>query len=250
MSIALPTSETSPLPPTSSSQLSSPPARAAFGHLGWLRSSVGCALGIAIAGLVGSVLLGTSSPALPWLMAPVGASAVLVFGLPASPLAQPWSVIGGSVLSGIIGLLLGNLLGSPLIAATIAIGLAIAVMNVTNCLHPPGGACALVYALGAAGPEAWGATHLLTIMTNVLALSAVAWCYNRATGHSWPHRAPVIAVAHRDGRSAQVHSALTAVLAEWDEVIDADIEDLDAIFLAVERRIRSREQDAPQSTEA
>jgi CBS domain-containing membrane protein len=39
------------------------------------------------------------------------------------------------------------------------------------------------------------------------------------------------------------------VLAEWNEVIDADIDDLDAIFQAVERRVRSREQDAPVSAD-
>jgi CBS domain-containing membrane protein len=99
--------------------------------------------------------------------------------------------------------------------------------------------------LGAAGPEHWGALHVATIAVNVLALAGAGWLYNNLTGHSWPHRPVHIPVVIPGTRSAEVHEALTEVLAEWNEVIDADIDDLDAIFQAVERRIRSREQDAP-----
>ncbi|MBB4860482.1 CBS domain-containing membrane protein [Novosphingobium chloroacetimidivorans] len=202
-------------------------------------------IGIAAAGAIGTLILGGGDPALPWLVAPAGASAVLVFAVPASPLAQPWAVIGGNVVSAMMGLLAGHLLGMPLIAASLAVGLAIGAMSLARCLHPPGGACALLYALGATGPDHWGAAHLLTILVNVLALGGAGWLYNNLTGHSWPHRPVHIPVVIPGTRSAQVHQALTDVLAEWNEVIDADIDDLDAIFQAVERRIRLTEQDAP-----
>jgi CBS domain-containing membrane protein len=224
------------------------PTQLPLGHLGWLRGALGGMLGIVLAGAIGLLMLGGSDPALPWLVAPTGASAVLVFAVPASPLAQPWSVVGGNVISAVVGVSVGHLLGMPLLAGTVAVGLAIAAMSMGRCLHPPGGACALLYALGAAGPDAWGALHLLTILANVLALAGAGWLYNNATGHPWPHRPVHIPIVAPGTRSAAVHQALTEVLAEWNEVIDADVDDLDAIFQAVERRIRSADADAPPAS--
>jgi CBS domain-containing membrane protein len=136
-------------------------------------------------------------------------------------------------------------LGTPLLAGALAVALAIGTMSLARCLHPPGGACALLYALGAAGTPAWGWMHLLAIVLNVTALAAAGWLYNNLTGHSWPHRPLALPNPVPGSRTAQVHTALTEVMAEWNEVIDADIDDLDAIFQAVERRIRSRAADAP-----
>lgn len=215
------------------------PTQLPLGHQGWLRPSAGAAIGIAVAGVAGLVILGSSAPALPWLLAPAGASAVLVFAVPASPLAQPWPLIGGNVISATIGITVGTLLGAPLLAGAVAMGLAIMVMSLLRCLHPPGGACTLLYAMGAAGAETWGMLHVLTIATNILALCGTCWLYGRVTGQHWPHR-PALPVAPVPVKhSAEVHSALTQVLQEWDEVIDADIDDLDAIFLAVEQRLRT-----------
>ena len=56
---------------------------------------------------------GGRSDVLPFLVAPLGASAVLVFCVPASPLAQPWAVIGGDLLSAAVGLIAGHLIGDP-----------------------------------------------------------------------------------------------------------------------------------------
>jgi CBS domain-containing membrane protein len=211
-------------------------------YLIWLRGAIGAGLGIGLAAALSLLTIGSgSAAALPLLVAPIGASAVLVFAVPASPLAQPWSVIGGNLISAVVGLTAGHLIGMP----AVAVSTAIVAMSLARCLHPPGGACALLYALGAAGPDHWGAPQLLVIVINVAGLCAAGWLYNNATGHSWPHRPvhvpPVLPGTH----SARVHDALVAVLAEWNEVIDADVDDLEAIFQTVERRIRSAEQDAP-----
>jgi CBS domain-containing membrane protein len=163
-------------------------AQLPFGHLGWLRGAMGGLLGVAAAGAVGHAVLGTGEAALPWLVAPVGASAVLVFAVPASPLAQPWSVVGGSVLSALVGFGVGQIVGVPIVAAALALGLAIGGMSMARCLHPPGGACALLYALGAAGPEHWGVAHLAVIIVNIVVLAGAGWLYNNLTGHPWPHR--------------------------------------------------------------
>lgn len=226
------------------------PPQMPLGPLGWLRGAVGAAVGVGLAGVTGTALLQSNAVALPWLVAPVGASAVLVFAVPASPLAQPWPVVGGSILSAAVGLAIGHLIGVPVLAAALALGFGIAVMSMTRSLHPPGGACALLYALGAAGPESWGVAHLLVIVANVAVLAAIGYVYNNLTGHRWPHR-PVQApaVVAPTPHAAAVHQALSEVLAEWNEVIDADIEDLDAIFAAVERRVRSREGNAPLTSD-
>lgn len=214
-----------------------------LGQLGWLRGSFGAGLAIAIAGLATAALVKSHLPGLPWLVAPLGASAVLVFAVPASPLAQPWSVVGGNLISATIGLTLGMLVGEPVIAAALAVGLAIATMTFARCLHPPGGACALLCALGAAGPEGWGYLHLAPITANVLALAAAGWVYNNATGHRWPH-VVVPAPPEPDPLFApalHTREDIEATLAEWDELLDVDVDDLDAFCRAVNERVAARQ---------
>ncbi len=85
------------------------------------------------------------------LIGSFGASAVLVYGAIKSPLAQPRNLIGGHIISGLIGVLCYNIFGGTVwIAAAIAVSLAIAVMLATKTLHPPGGATALIAVTGGA----------------------------------------------------------------------------------------------------
>ena len=72
-------------------------------HFNWVRAAIGAFCGIATTGLVCRLWLGASVGDLPLLVAPLGASAVLAFALPASPLAEPWSVVGGNVMSALVG---------------------------------------------------------------------------------------------------------------------------------------------------
>lgn len=218
----------------------------AGGRLGWLRGAIGALIGIAVAGVAARIF---GAAGVPWLVAPIGASAVLVFALPASPLAQPWPVFGGDVLSAAVGLLAGALIDPPWLAAGVGAGGAIAVMSMARCLHPPGGACALLCALGA-GSEGWGASFLLfPLAFNVAALLAAGWLYNNLTGHAWPHRpapAPVTPVVPATAlppgawAGSYERADLDAVLEEWDEVLDVSRRDLDALFRAVERRVQRR----------
>lgn len=210
-----------------------PPA--AFGQLGWLRGAVGAALGIGLTALVTGLLLRPLDPAWPMIVAPMGASAVLVFVVPASPLAQPWPVIGGNLISAFIGIGAGLATGSPLFAAALSVGAAIAVMSMTRSLHPPGGACALLCALGATGPDQWGWLYLLPVLANVLVLSLGGWLYNNLTGHAWPHqlivRQPPVT---QYVRKAATHDDIAAVMEEWDDMLDVDADDLLAFVQAVE----------------
>lgn len=202
-------------------------------------------MGIAIAAALAAIAFDTSDPTALWLVAPLGASAVLAFVLPASPLAQPWSVVGGNMLSALVGLTVVHFIPAPMLAAPVAVGCAIAVMSLCRCLHPPGGACALLAALS--GPlvaeHGWAAL-MLPLGVNVLALSATAWLYNNLTGHSWPHQLRPVPQSAPDGWLASYEeSDLDAVLDEWDEVLDVNRDDLDALFRAVERRVQRRWMD-------
>ncbi|MCP5386777.1 MAG: HPP family protein [Novosphingobium sp.] len=176
------------------------------------------------------------------LIAPLGASAVLIFAIPASPLAQPWPVIGGDLLSAMVGLAAGMLLGHPVFSAAAGVCAAIAVMTITRCLHPPGGACALLCALGATGTETWDFSYMLPISANVLSLVLVGWIYNNFTGHRWPHvQYPVPRrTMHFPHPGTYRRSDIEEVLSDWDEVLDIDIDDLDAVFRAVERKAAKR----------
>ena len=78
-----------------------------------------------------------------------GASAVLIYGAVRSPLAQPRNLLGGHVLSAVIGVAAYRILDPYIwLAAAIAIATAIAVMHATKTLHPPGGATALIAVIG------------------------------------------------------------------------------------------------------
>jgi CBS-domain-containing membrane protein len=86
---------------------------------------------------------------LPLMIGSFGASAVLLYGAPRSPLAQPRNVIGGHMLSAAVGVLSWKLLHAlPGIDAAAAVATAIALMHVTRTLHPPGGATALIAVIG------------------------------------------------------------------------------------------------------
>ena len=173
----------------------------------------------------------------PWLVAPLGASAVLVFAVPASPLAQPWSVIGGNLISAAIGLAMGITVKDPVAGASLGVGLAIAVMTFARCLHPPGGACALLCALGASGPDGWTFVDLLPIAANVACLVLVGLVYNNLTGHRWPHVAAAAVPAPAPEHAMHSREDIETVLAGWDEVLDVDVDDLDQFCRALNEHV-------------
>jgi len=92
----------------------------------------------------------------------LGASAVLAFGAPHSPLAQPRNLVGGHVLSAIVGVSSQAMLGAePVLAAALAVSTAIALMHMTQTLHPPGGATALIAVIGGPGIHGMGYWYVL-----------------------------------------------------------------------------------------
>lgn len=80
----------------------------------------------------------------PLIMAPFGATSVLIFGVPDSPLAQPRNVIGGNLVAALVSLSILHLFGSNPGAMGLAVATAIGIMQFTGTVHPPSGAVALV----------------------------------------------------------------------------------------------------------
>lgn len=96
------------------------------------------------------------------LIGSFGASAVLVYGAIKSPLAQPRNLIGGHVISALIGVAAFKLCGeNPSLAAAVAVSTAIAAMHATKTLHPPGGATALIAVIGSEQIHSLGFTYAL-----------------------------------------------------------------------------------------
>ncbi len=124
------------------------------------------------------------------LIGSFGASAVLLYGAPRSPLAQPRNLIGGHALSALIGvsawLLLGPLL--PWLAAALAVSTAIALMHLTRTLHPPGGATALIAVIGSEQVHAMGYLFVLIPVTlgALLMLLVALLVNNLSSGRRYP----------------------------------------------------------------
>lgn len=109
------------------------------------------------------------------LIAPFGASCVLLFALPQSPLAQPRNVIGGHFLSALVGLLVLTFVGHGPLACGLGVGLAIALMQLSGTLHPPAGGDPLLVILAGSG---WSFL-LLPILAGPLILVGIASIYHR-----------------------------------------------------------------------
>jgi CBS domain-containing membrane protein len=153
-----------------------------------LLACVGAGLGVYIAAVAGLGIQGIL-PALPFLIAPIGASAVLVFTVPASPLAQPWPVFGGNVVSACVGVTVAHLIGNPVAAVGVAVAFAILAMSLLRCLHPPSGAVAITAIIGSDAVIAAGYLYPITLVAaNSAALLCVGWLFHRFRGHSYPHR--------------------------------------------------------------
>lgn len=206
-----------------------------------LHSSLGAALGLALSGLL--VWIGAADGLL-FLFAPLGASAVLVFAVPNSPLAQPWPAIMGNTLSALWALLLLAALPhlpSPWPEA-IAVGGAIAVMLLCRALHPPGGAMALLVVLAAAKlvPLGW---HLIaTVFLLTLALVLAGVFYHRATRRHYPlrHSVPAQARTPTAGRLALSNDDLTALLSRFDQSYNLSPDDLGQLLAAAEEEAIQR----------
>lgn len=123
------------------------------------------------------------------LLAPLGASALLVFAVPASPMAQPWPLVVGNTLSVAVGLTAVHFLPAPDAAIALALPASILLMYATRSLHPPGAAMALLMVLTGSQAQPW--PLLICGLMGSLCLVVLGRYFNAWTGKLYPVRLPV-----------------------------------------------------------
>lgn len=206
-------------------------------HAERLISALGGFLGILGVIWISHYFVSTEGAAL--IVASMGASAVLLFAIPHGPLSQPWPLVGGNVISAIIGVTCAKFFPGSFVTAAAASALAIAAMHYLRCLHPPGGATALTAVLGGPGIHTLGYQYVLTpVLLNVSILLGVAVLVNAL----FPWRrypAPLARAKHPQTRPSATlesqesrfgHGDLAYALREMDSFIDISEEDLERIY--------------------
>lgn len=173
---------------------------------------------------------------LPVIIAPLGASAITVFVIPSSPLAQPWRVVGGNVISTLVGVAVFQAIPHTAVAAGVAVGAATLVMSLLRCLHPPGGAAALTAVIGSSNIHAAGyAFAFAPVAINSIALVTLAVLIHRWTGHSYPHRQASDAEVQNERSAAGFKAAdLDQALEDLHETFDISRADLELILWRAE----------------
>jgi len=148
-------------------------------HTERLVSTIGGFVGILGVYFISQQFLNTADAVL--IVASMGASAVLLFAVPHGKLSQPWALLGGHFVSALIGVSVAITLDNTYIAAGLAVGLAIGGMHYLRCIHPPGGATALIAVIGGDSISELGYQFIFTpILLNTFLIFIIAVLFNYA----------------------------------------------------------------------
>ncbi len=176
------------------------------------------------------------------LIAPMGATAVILFALPNSPLAQPWSAVVGNTVCALVAVVVHHALQHPALVVGASAFLALLAMLLTRSLHPPGGAVALTASLNPAMIDRLGFDFvLLPVLCGSLALVCAAMVWHRMTGRVYPFRQPHDVVSEpENGQPAELLPGLDSddlarILAEYRQSANLGIEDLARLIAAAEQ---------------
>lgn len=173
-----------------------------------------------------------------WLLAPMGASGVILFGMPNSPVAQPWPVIGGYLSALVAGFLAAAFIPVPALAAGTAVAVCLWLMARFNCIHPPGGALALLIVLDQRTfvSSGWHTLELVAANVGLLILAATL-LNNLIPGRRYPHRAaPADTGAHatRDlptlNRGDLDREDLMSAMRKMDTFVDVREDELETLY--------------------
>lgn len=149
-----------------------------------IRSIFGAFIGLMLV-VAAAKYLGELSGIYEWLMASLGASALLVFALPQSPMSQPWAVIVGNTLSALVGISVLHVVEEPLLALPLAASLSILGMFMLRCLHPPAAAVSLIAVLGHVMHYRYA---FFPVMIDSVLLILAGAAYSNLTGKRYPNR--------------------------------------------------------------
>jgi CBS domain-containing membrane protein len=200
-----------------------------------LVATIGGIVGISLVALISYKFTGATGAAL--IVPSMGASAVLVFAVPHGRLSQPWALIGGNLISAVIGVSCYKLIPEPFLAAGLAVGLAIGSMHVLSCIHPPGGATALAAVIGGPAINNLGYSYVISpILLNVTIIFLIAILFNSAfPWRRYPAAAMMRFTDSRPGGDAEEASlvdkhAIEQALEDMDLVMDVTTEDLQRVI--------------------
>lgn len=200
------------------------PARARIDAQELLRMALGVALGLLVTALLSRFWL-EAAPG-PWMVSSLGASAVLLFGMPASPLAQPWPVLAGTAVSALVGAACQWLVPDLAVATALAVGLSVLLMVPLRCMHPPGAGIAAYVVLDHADGVALVA---FPVLFNVALLVLCAVVYNTLTGKRYPHPQHSYE-AGAGGQARFAASDLDAALSHYNQMLDISRADLEGLL--------------------
>ncbi len=199
-----------------------------------LASTLGGFIGIFLISLISFHFTGASGAAL--IVPSMGASAVLVFAVPHGKLSQPWALFGGQLSSAIVGVTCYLLVPNVFIAGGLAVGLAIGTMHVLRCIHPPGGATALVAVVGTSQIHALGFEYVVTpVLLNTVIIFLTAVIFNNF--FPW-RRYPINMMSFSDTPTIEEQKPsryiekryIERALSDIDLVIDLDVDTLQQLF--------------------
>lgn len=203
------------------------------------RSFVGALIGTALSAfLMHAMPVGTH-----WIIPPVGASVVILYALPHSPLAQPWPVVGSYAAATLSALVCADLIPIAPLAAAMAVACSIWIMARLNCIHPPGGALAILLVLGGADTMAHPGAAALLVLLNVAAMLLAALVVNNLIpGRRYPYSLSTAQPGLHATKDASPlkrleldHADLQGAVQALDTFVDVQEEELVQLYrLAVE----------------
>lgn len=209
-----------------------------------LRAACGAFLSITLVMLVSQTLF--DQPTTMTLLAALGASNVLVFLTPATPLAHPWSLLSGNLMAATIAITASFWIDEPTLRVGAVLASCMLCLLILRCLHPPSCALAVAIALNSSFTQQWGYMLLWPVALNSLLLLGFAIAFNNSTNQRYP-RQPLPAVNRHDTRDlpswqrTQLQEQdLTHALNQMGRYVDARIEDLVELLQLTEQQAFSR----------
>lgn len=227
--------------------VASPPATEA------IRAGLGALIGL---GLTGMFVL---SPAIDlhmglFLIAPFGATSVLLFAVPNSPLAQPWSAVMGNTVAALVAIWVCLLVTEPMLRIALAVSLAITATILCRALHPPAGAVAMTVAMNPDVVAKLGFQFaIMPVAAGTIVLVLIAMGYAKLTGRHYPLR-QFDAPNHHGTKDAEPverlglsEAELTGILERYRQSFNLGVEDLARLIGAAET-VAASHQTGPLTT--
>lgn len=204
-------------------------------HTEILVSTLGGIISITLVAYISYQFTGAQGASL--IVPSMGASAVLLFAVPHGRLSQPWALLGGHLVSAVIGVSVFYMVPDVYLACGLAVGLAIGAMHLLGCIHPPGGATALAAIIGGPAIHVLGYQYaLMPILLNTVIILIVAVVFN--SSFPW-RRYPVSLMRFSEVPASDQAKPehvidkkhLEHAIADMDLVVDITVDDLQRLFV-------------------